>query len=310
MDDAGVNGRAAQAHQHQPRQRHIPAHGQQHGRRTQADDGTAHADEALVVKFQGQEAVQGPATGDAQEEHAGEEGRRLGGHALVDAEIGAGPQGRRLLQGAVTEKRDHDLLRAGNFDHLGQGDRLGGLLPRLGSPVLPQPQSQEQHRRQDDLQNAHDPVAAGPMTAAGEHPAHDVGTHGRAHAPHAVQPAHMAAGIVEGHIVVQTGIHAACAQAIGDGPQQKHPVAPAGGEAEQGGGSHGHGEGRDLTGAEAVGQPVAEQAGDDGAEGDDHGHRTGVGDAHPKLGIHGGPCRAQKAVGQPQGDEGQIDDGK
>ena len=306
MDDAGVHRGAAQTHQKQAHQRQSAR--QEHGPDAQSDDRRAHADEGLVVKFHRQEAVDAPADGHAQEEQAGEKRRRRPLHAPAQGQVGAGPKARRLLQAAVAEEGHQDLLRAGDGNDLLQRHRLGRF--RLGPAILPQSERQKEDRRQNDLQNAHDPVAPGPVISAGQHPAHDVRTDGRAHAPHAVEPAHVAAGIVEGHIVIQAGVHAACAQAVGDGPEDQHPVFPADAEAEQRAGGHGHGESRDLSGTEPPGQPVAEQARDDGPQRHGHGHRTGIGHRHHKLRIHTGPGRAQQPVRQAQGDEGQVNDGK
>ena len=86
---------------------------------------------------------------------------------------------------------------------------LGGKVlpcPGIGGG-LPQRQAEYQHSRQDDLQNRDDAVAALPG-AARQRPAHDDRAARRADAPHAVEPAHVAALIVQGHIVVQRGVHA------------------------------------------------------------------------------------------------------
>ena len=63
-----------------------------------------------------------------------------------------------------------------------------------------------------------------------------------------------------------------------------------------------------LSGAEPAGQAVALQAGDDGAQGDDHGNDACIRDRYMKFSIHGGPCRTQKGIRQPQADEGEIND--
>ena len=95
-----------------------------------------------------------------------------------------------------------------------------------------------QDGREDDLQDADIPVAGVPGGAAGEYKAHDVGACGGSHTPHAVEPAHVCAGVVESYIVVEGGVHAARTQAVGNGPQAQKDEGVAEGEAEQGGRCH------------------------------------------------------------------------
>ena len=118
----------------------------------------------------------------------------------------------------------------------------------------------------------------------------------------------MLALIVECHVVVQRGVHAAGAQAVGDGPEAQHPEGATDGEAKQRQCRGGDTDGRDLPGAQLPGDPVALEAGDDGAQGDDHGDGPGIGDRHAQLRIHAGPGRAQQGIRQAEADKGQIDD--
>ncbi len=96
--------------------------------------------------------------------------------------------------------------------------------------------------------------------------AHDHGADGSAHAPHTVQPAHVAAFVMQGNVVVQGRIHAACAQAVGDSPQAEHPELSGDRESEQRGSGHAHTEGGHFARAQCPGEPVAVQAGNDGAQ--------------------------------------------
>ena len=120
--------------------------------------------------------------------------------------------------------------------------------------------------------------------------------------------AHVTAGIVQRHIVIQAGIDTACAQAVGDRPQAEHPVRIAESKAEKGCRSHTHTDGRDPSGSKPEGKPVAEQAGNNGAAGDDRKQDTRKGYGDGKRRIDGGPGRTQKSVGEAKADEGQVND--
>ena len=182
----------------------------------------------------------------------------------------------------------------------------GGLTVRSGLPVLPQRKAEEQDGREDDLQDADIPVAGVPGGAAGEYKAHDVGACGGSHTPHAVEPAHVCAGVVESYIVVEGGVHAARTQAVGNGPQAQKDEGVAEGEAEQGGRCHGHTDSCHLSGPQAQGQPVALEAGDDGACRDDHGNDAGVGHRHLEFLVHGGPGGPKESVGKAQAYKSKI----
>ena len=49
--------------------------------------------------------------------------------------------------------------------------------------------------------------------------AHDIGTRAAAHAPEAVEPAHVTAFVVQGNEVVKRCIYTSCAETIGNSPQ-------------------------------------------------------------------------------------------
>ena len=231
-------------------------------------------------------------------------------NSLIQGKIRAGPQGGALLQCAVAEEGDHDLLCAGDGDDLLQGQRPGRT-PFLGlGASLPQGQTQQQHCGQRQLDEAHRAVAAAPVAAAREDGTHDVGSHGGSDAPHTVQPAHVTAGVVQCHIVIQAGIDAASSQTVGDRPQAEHRVRMAGGKAKQGRRRYAHADGRDPAGPQPEGQPVAEQAGNHGAAGDDGEQNARMGYRHGQLRVNGGPCSTQQSVGKAEADEGKIDDGQ
>ena len=138
--------------------------------------------------------------------------------------------------------------------------------------------------------------------------AHDIGPQGSPNPPHAVEPAHMPAGIMEGYIIIQGRIHAARSQAKGQRPEAKGPEGIAGGKAKKAQGRQEYAEGRHLPRAKAPGKPVAQKAGKDGAAGAEHGKDPRIGNGHGKPLVHGGPGRPQDGIRQPQADESQIDD--
>ena len=92
VDDAGVDGGAAQADEDQPRQADSLAQGEEQGENAGGDDGLAQADELAVVELEGEEAVQRPAGCDADEEQPGKPGGRLDGNPLLQYQVAAGPQ--------------------------------------------------------------------------------------------------------------------------------------------------------------------------------------------------------------------------
>ena len=144
MDDAGVDGRAAQPYQHKPGQGQPLRTGQGQRQDARGDEPQTHADHPGVAEFQRQEAAHRPSGRDAQVEQTGKPRRRAGRHAAAQGQVAAGPQPGGLLHRAVAEKADHDLFGAGNVHHFPQGQRRGpcGVLRRGGS--FPQRQREEQ----------------------------------------------------------------------------------------------------------------------------------------------------------------------
>ena len=313
VDDAGVDGGAAQAHQHQARL-HGGRRGQQQGRRPRQDDPLAQADHTHVAQRPGQEAAGRAPRRDADVEQRRQGRRAPGGQAAVQHQVAAGPQAGRLLQRAVAEKAQHRAFGPGDAGRLPQAEGLVGAAAGLvlggGGRALPQRQAEQQHRRQAQLEDGNVPVARLPALAPAQGKADEVGAHQGAHPPHAVQPAHVAAGVVQGHVVVQGRVHAAGPQPVGHRPQAEHPELGRDRKAQQRQRRQGHAAGRDPPGAKAAGQPVAVQAGDDGAHRDDHREHPRKGHRHPEGPVHRGPGRPQQRIGQAQADERKVDDGK
>ena len=125
-----------------------------------------------------------------------------------------------------------------------------------------------------------------------------------------MEPAHVPGGVVKGHIVVESGVHAPRPQPVGHRPQTQLPEGGTHRKAPQRHGGGAHAEGGDPPRAQGPGEPVALKAGKHCPQGDDHGHRPGVGYRPVKLGIHRGPGRPQQGVGQAQGDKREINDGQ
>lgn len=169
---------------------------------------------------------------------------------------------------------------------------------------MPQGQATKKNGSQCDLEQGDIPVTAVPAQPAGKRHAHHHRADGGAHAPHTVQPAHVAAFVMQGNVVVQGGIHAARAQAVGDSPQTEHPELAGDRETEQRRSGHAHAEGGHPARAQCPGEPVAVQAGNDGAQRDDHGQDARVGEGNAQLGVHGGPCRTQQGIWQTKTDKG------
>ena len=309
MNDAGVDRCAAQSGDHKADRQQRIAEGQQDQHNTHGIQKLSHADHLLIVEFHRQKAAEKPSDCDAYVKQARPAG---GGHCVQTAGQGAvtgGPHTGDPLDTAVKRKTEHYLRHTGDFQQFGNRAMFRGkLLPCSGvGRGLPQRQAEQQQRRQHKLQNGHYAVAVLPGTAR-QRPAHDDRAARRADAPHAVQPAHVAAFVVQGHIIVQRGVHTAGAQAIRHSPQAKLPELRAGRKPKQRHGGGGDAERCDPAGAELIVEPVAGQAGHDGPDGDDHGHAARPGHARAELRIHAGPRRAQQRVRQAQADERQIDD--
>ena len=313
MDHAGVDGGAAQTDQDKARLGR-PARGQQHGSHPRQDDPLPQAHHPHIPKGGGDKAAGRPAHRDADVEQADQLGRPLSRKAAVQHQVAARPQSGGLLNGAVAEEGYHGVFGAGDTQSLTQGQRLAGLAVLLlaggAGLALPQRQAEDQDSGQHHLHQGDVPVAHLPALPAGQGVADQVGPHQGAHAPHAVQPAHVPAGIVDRHIVVQGRVHTAGAQAIGHRPQAQHPEGRGRGKSKQGRRRQSHTAGRHPAGAQGPGQAVAAQAGDDGPRRNDHRDHPCKRDRHPQLPIDGRPGRTQQRVGQAQTDEGQIDDPK
>ena len=309
VDDAGVDGRTAQPYQHKPCQRKGLRTGQQQGSNAHAQHRKPQTDHLVIAQLQGQKAAGAPPHRDADIEQAGKAGSRLGGHLPHKGQVAAGPKPGGGLQCAVAEEAKHHFLRARQREYLRQGQRLGhGAVRGSIGAFMPQGQAAKKHGRKCYLEQGDVPVAAVPAQPAGKCRAHHHRADGGAHAPHTVQPTHVAAFVMQGNIVVQGGIHAARAQAVGDSPQAEHPEPAGDRKAEQRRSGHAHAEGGHPARAQCPGEPVAVQAGNDGAQRDDHGQNARVGEGNAQLGVHGGPCRPQQRIRQAKADKSQIND--
>ena len=114
--------------------------------------------------------------------------------------------------------------------------------------------------------------------------------------------------IVERDVVVEDRVHTARAESVGDRPQKEHPEFCADRKAEQPECGHGDADRRDLTCAESVQKPVAEEAGEDRADENGCGNDSREGDRYADLGVQYGPCRPEKGIGQTEADETDVDE--
>ena len=274
----------------------------------QQNQNKAGSHHGAVIQPQGEKAAQGAPDGETHIVQRRKTCRLFRRQAVFQHQIAAGPQPRRLLQSTVAEKAGQNLPDTPDEQGLAQSHRLYGAALRAAvRRLLPFGQAHKQNKGEHNLQNGDIAVARVPALPGGDGPAHNMGAHRGTYAPHAVQPAHVAAGVVQGHIVIQTGVHAARAQTVGHGQQAQLPVGPAEGKAPQRHRGKPHAEGGDLSRAEAAGHALAHQAGDHGAGGDDHGDQPRTGQGDIQLRVHAGPGGAQKGVGQAQADKSQVD---
>src|SRR5699024_8714296 len=108
----------------------------------------------------------------------------LRGEPPLQHQIAAGPEPRGLLQRAVAEKGEHNLLCPGNPDDLGQGEgsgRRGGggaVLVSGRGGAAPEGEAEEEDGRQKDLKGRNRAVPHAPALAAGEGQAQNGGPEG------------------------------------------------------------------------------------------------------------------------------------
>ena len=113
---------------------------------------------------------------------------------------------------------------------------------------------------------------------------------------------------MQGHVVVQRRVHGPGPQAVGRRPEAQLPKRAAEGEAQEGQGRQPHAGGGDPPRPETAGKAAGLQAGDHGAQGDNHGNDACRGHGYAQPGVHRGPGRAQQGVGQAQADKREVDD--
>ena len=311
MDDGRVDGRAAQTQQHQARQQGAPAQRQQNEHHARRHDGLSQTDHLAVAQFHGDKAAREPSRHDAGIVQAGPAGGGFRVNAAGQHAVAGRPHTGGGFQRTVAEKAEQHFPHTGQAEQPGQRQMLrreAALLRGVGG-AFPQRQAAHQHHGERRLQQADGAVAVLPA-AARQRPAHDDRPHAGAHAPHGVQPAHVTALVMQRNVVVQRGVHAARAEAVGDGPQAELPERRGEGKPEQRRGGERHAARCDPAGAELGGEAVTGKAGGDGAQTDDDGHHPRPGQLRAQLGIHGRPRCPQQGVRQAKADEGKINDGE
>ena len=311
VDQAGIDRRAAQADEDQPGKRGAVPDGEQHEKDAQRDDPKPQTHHLPVAELKGQKAADGPSRRDAEEEKAA----ALRGRDRIDAaggdEIAARPKADRLLGRAIAEEAQHHGLDAAQRHDLAQRQRLFPVaLRRAAGGRAPERQAEEQDGRKHQLHQSDGPITGVPAVPGGEHRAHDGRPHRRADAPHAVQPAHMPAGIMEGDIVVQRRVDAARAKPVRDRAEAQHRIAAAEGKTEERRAGHRHADRRDPARAETPCQTVAEQARDDRADGDDHENEARGRQRRADLRMDDRPRGAEQRVRKAETDKGEINDPK
>ena len=122
-----------------------------------------------------------------------------------------------------------------------------------------------------------------------------------------MEPAHVAAFVMDCHIVIQCRIHASGTQTIGNCQQKQHPEISRQEKAHHGKSRHAGAECRNPAGTEAVDHPVSHQTGHHRAGRNGHGNHAHIRNRHPKKRVHTGPRRSQQGIGQSQRDKGKID---
>ena len=312
MDHAWIDRRTSQPDNDKACQRSHFSKGQNHDQNSRCDNSLSQTDHLDIIELHGNKSADSTSSSNAYVEQAGKFRCQFHRNMLIQSQIAAGPQPGGGFQSTVAEETEHHFPGARQGKHLPQAQCLrGGFFgAALRATLLPQGQADHQHHGEQDLEQGNGPVADRPVHSMGQRRAHDHGAHHGADAPHAVQPAHMAASVVQGNVVVQGCVHAAGTQPVGDGPQAEHPELCGDGKPEQRCGGHAHADGRDPAGAEGPGQPVALQAGKDRAQRDDHGKDTRAGHRDPQLRVHGGPGRPQQGIRQAQTDKSSVNDGQ
>ena len=149
-------------------------------------------------------------------------------------EEGARPVHRGRLRRAVTEEAQKQEGHPFYFQRAEQPDRLllGRLQPFMPR-LFPHGERRKEHDADDALQDADDEIAVVPGGVR-EGIAHHEGGDDGPHAPEAVQPAHVAGGIVEGDVVVERRVDGTRAEAVGDAEDEQHPEPGAEREPDEG----------------------------------------------------------------------------
>ena len=207
-------------------------------------------------------------------------------------EEGARPVHRGRLRRAVTEEAQKQEGHPFYFQRAEQPDRLllGRLQPFMPR-LFPHGERRKEHDADDALQDADDEIAVVPGSVR-EGIAHHEGGDDGPHAPEAVQPAHVAGGVVQGDIVVERRVDGARSEAVGDAEDEQHPELGAEREPDERDRRQKDAHDGDGSRAEFMDETVGKQARDDGPARDDHGDDAHVRDGHVKFKVDDGPSRA------------------
>ena len=310
MYDAGIDGRASEPYDDEPRKRKLRrGHGDDEQYDAQSQHARAYDDHPSVAYLRRDETAKESPRRDADVK----EGCKLSRLRLRDVldfdEIGACPLHGGRFRRAIGEESDED---EGHTLDLQRAEDTYVLLldrVRLFAVDLPHGQRHKQQRRDPELDVAHDAAAVIPCGGS-QRIAHDEGADDRAHSPEAMQPTHMACGIMKGDVIVESGIDGSRAQPVRDGKQDEHPKAVGEGKAEERSRGQKYADHRHHSCPELARQPVRHQTGNYRPARNDHGNDAHIGHGDAELAVHSRPARSEQRVRQPETDEGKIDERK
>ena len=311
MDDRGVDGRAAAADHHEAHGQRRVADGEQDEHDARGHERLAEPNHGLVVKAQGEKAARRPACGDAEVEEGRPTGRLAGGDAAGKRAVARRPHAAARLERAVAEEADEHLAHAGKPQKLAPRGRREGLAVLAGMggcfrPELAARGNEPDDDKLDDADGEKAQVPGAPREAGG----HDERPRARSDAPHAVEPAHVARGVVNRDVRVECGVDGARPEAVGNCPEADLPERAHGREAHKSQCGECDASDDGPKDAETLDQAHGEKARDDGTRADDERDDALPRHACPELDVHGRPGGADGRVGKAEAHEGDVDDGE
>lgn len=314
MEQAGIDGCASQPDQDEPDTERNKPPGEGQDENSRQGQRLPHPNHGAVVETGAQKPACEAPGGDAEVEESDQRCGAVRGQSLDHDHVAAAPQSRYMLQRAVAEEGGQGSPGPREAEQVSQACGGSGVVlvdaGRAIGAVPPEGEREDQERGQSDLNEPHGVVAPRPSQPLGQAEPHDIGAERRPDAPEAVQPVHVPGLVVQSDEIVQHGIHGPGAESVGNGPETDRGERARRGEPEQRGGGRADAESGHPARPQRAHEVVAEQAGYDGAAGDEHGDDARAGHRDRQSLVHAGPRCSQERVRQPQTDEGQVDDGE